>query len=228
MNDDIRLYVLNTKQLDDEALYMKAYYYVSDSRRIRTDKYRFRADKARSLGVELLISYGLMENGIYPEPSGYRFSYTEKGKPYLTGVGELYFNASHSGIYTVCAFSRSEIGCDIQEHDVKFHGLDVARRFFTNEEYEELKVLEPEKAMRRFIHMWCIHESYGKYTGEGFTDRHDKGFEEGVRFYTADVDEDYECVICTKGEGEHTILPAENVISVDPADFLSKVTQREF
>lgn len=87
----------------------------------------------------------------------------EHGKPQLPREYGLYFNLSHSGKYAVCAISAHNIGTDIQIHQGERESL--ARRFFHPEELEVLKTAADP--MKCFYDLWCLKESYIKYTGRG-------------------------------------------------------------
>ena len=45
----------------------------------------------------------------------YRIARGEKGKPFIVGVENVFFNISHSGDYVVCSVSDREIGIDIEK-----------------------------------------------------------------------------------------------------------------
>ena len=46
----------------------------------------------------------------------YRIARGEKGKPFIVGVENVFFNISHSGDYVVCSVSDREIGIDIEKN----------------------------------------------------------------------------------------------------------------
>lgn len=84
--------------------------------------------------------------------------YNEYGKPYLKN-NELYFNISHSGIYTILGISDKEIGVDIEEvKEIKPNLIDKV----CNE--EEKKLI---KNNEDFTLIWVKKESYVKYLGIG-------------------------------------------------------------
>ena len=78
--------------------------------------------------------------------------YGEKGKPYLQG-GELQFNLSHSAGYVGLAFSRQEIGLDLEEpRPLKYVGY----------QFPEEQKIDP-------LLLWVLKESFVKWTGEGIS-----------------------------------------------------------
>lgn len=97
----------------------------------------------------------------------YRIDRGEKGKPFIVGVENVFFNISHSGDYVVCAVSDREIGIDIEKRAKA--RMEVAGRFFHGEEVAQLKMLEEDKQDQLFFNYWSVKESFLKYIGTGLT-----------------------------------------------------------
>lgn len=87
------------------------------------------------------------------------------GKPYFEGT-DIYFSISHSKNTAAVAVSLSEVGIDIERLDKSRDYLNLAERYFTEEEYEIIK--ENSDIKEAFIKYWTAKEAYIKYTGEGF------------------------------------------------------------
>lgn len=117
--------------------------------------------------VFLLLRYALKkEFGITEIP---RFEYNEHGKPFLKDFPSVFFNMSHAGTRCVCAVSGSPVGIDVQ--DIRKLDLKTAGKFLTKNELAGVSEIS-DKAMlnEELCRLWCIKESYGKYTGKGFTE----------------------------------------------------------
>ena len=97
----------------------------------------------------------------------YRIARGEKGKPFIVGVENVFFNISHSGDYVVCSVSDREIGIDIEKRAKA--RMEVAGRFFHEEEMAILKTLEGDKQDQLFFNYWSVKESFLKYIGTGLT-----------------------------------------------------------
>ncbi|MCC5468315.1 4'-phosphopantetheinyl transferase superfamily protein [Pelosinus sp. Bkl1] len=83
------------------------------------------------------------------------------GKPFLQYYPEFQFNISHSEELIVCAINNSQVGIDVEKvKDVD--GIKLTKRFFSNEEYEEIR---QEKI--GFFELWTLKESYIKAIGKG-------------------------------------------------------------
>ncbi|MDD6094375.1 MAG: 4'-phosphopantetheinyl transferase superfamily protein [Clostridia bacterium] len=158
------LYAVSVSPLSTPSLFRAAYDSVPPHRRQKVDRCKNPRDKYLSLGAYLLLRYGLRNTGIDPLPS--RLSYGEQGKPFFEDCG-VRFNLSHSGDYAICALSPTDVGCDIEK--IALCPMEIARRFFTEDEYREIKA-QPEGEMRDglFYRYWTLKESFIKATGQGF------------------------------------------------------------
>lgn len=101
--------------------------------------------------------------------SSYSLMYGSHGKPYFKDHPDVFFSISHSGHFAACAFSASEIGLDLQLVPKTDSGklLRIARRFFSERDFQELSAAPFGELPGRFTDMWAAHEAYVKFTGEG-------------------------------------------------------------
>ena len=155
----------------------------------------------------------------------YRIDRGEKGKPFIVGVENVFFNISHSGDYVVCAVSDREIGIDIEKRAKA--RMEVAGRFFHGEEVAQLKMLEEDKHDQLFFNYWSVKESFLKYIGTGlarplnsfivsFSGGGVSLFERGNKLplyvHACPVDDGYACHVCCEYEeltGIHEIFLEE-------------------
>ncbi len=119
-----------------------------------------------------------------------KISRTASGKPYFPDIPELHFSVSHTGEVWACAVDRQPIGFDIEKTD-RFSGHpekdkpgkerkaeklqeekavrkkwdSLAKRFFTNEEYEFVQ----KNGSLAFLRLWVRKEAYLKYKGCGLS-----------------------------------------------------------
>lgn len=101
-----------------------------------------------------LLNKVLKENNIQDE-----IIYNAYGKPYLKN-NALYFNISHSGIYTALVISNKEVGIDIEKITIREKVID---KICNSEEKKLIKTADD------FTKMWVIKESYVKYLGIGLS-----------------------------------------------------------
>ncbi len=104
-------------------------------------------------------------------PAEAQFTYNEYGKPFISGNqnrGALSFNLSHSNGMALYAVARGRrIGIDVEHMREDFATLEVARRFFSKDEFEALKAAPTDQRTRAFFNCWSRKESYIKAIGMG-------------------------------------------------------------
>jgi 4'-phosphopantetheinyl transferase len=134
----------------------------------RADRFRFDIHRERFTIIRAFLRKTI---GLYLglEPQNIRFSYGEHGKPFLLSVAgrRLYFNISHSEEFALFAFMRhQEVGIDIEKIRPHFKE-EIAKRFFSEEEYENLMQLPEEKRVEMFYEYWSRKEAILKTHGTG-------------------------------------------------------------
>lgn len=171
---------------------------ISESRRKKADSYRFEDDKKRCVLSEILLRKALFAFGLNPKEILYKFN--EHEKPFLKDYSDVFFSISHSKDYALCIVSDSEIGIDI-EH-IEDINLNIAKRFFTEPEYEAIVSLENDKdKLIKFYDCWTKKEAYIKWAGKGLScslnsfNVYDKL---DCEFVSLNSFEDYKCAICTR------------------------------
>lgn len=136
----------------------------------RADRFHFVEDRnrfvvARGLLRELLGSY------LQQSPKNLEFNYEQHGKPFLSGANAssgLNFNLSHSGEMVVYAIARQRnLGIDVEQMRPAFAAEDIARRYFSAREIDDLQTLPRESRVAGFFNCWTRKEAYLKATGMG-------------------------------------------------------------
>lgn len=105
-------------------------------------------------------------------PDRIRFRYTEYGKPELVNGRYLSFNLSHTRdrvLYAIAGGQR--IGVDIECVDRPAHSdrLRLAKRFFSQREYNDLLQVHPAERNEAFLRCWTRKEAFVKALGQGLT-----------------------------------------------------------
>lgn len=136
---------------------------LSKEKRKRLSRFVRKDDFLRSLVSDLLIRVLIVKH-LNLSNKEIRFTLNDYGKPYLDGR-RLEFNVSHSGEWVVAAVSQSPVGIDVEQ--IKSVKLDIARRFFSKQEYSELLAKEGEDQKHYFFDLWTLKESYVKACGQG-------------------------------------------------------------
>lgn len=146
---DFLLSILNTNEIER-------------AKRFRFDEHRQHFIITRAILRSILSLY----TGI--NAADLVFIQGSRGKPYLHDNNfNLQFNVSHSNDMAVYAITtKAEIGIDIEKMKRDFNE-SVAKRFFSQKEYEDLLALPEQEQTSAFYHLWAGKEAIIKALGEG-------------------------------------------------------------
>lgn len=98
------------------------------------------------------------------------YNYNAFNKPALNNNHNIHFNLSHSSHRAVIAITRnSPIGIDIEFIQTKPILDDLAKRFFSEQEYNEYKTIPQQQKTLGFYNCWTSKEAFVKALGTGFT-----------------------------------------------------------
>jgi len=145
---------------------------LSDDEIVRANKFHFDTDKER-----FICSRGLLRVllGNYTDiPSNQiNFTFNEYGKPYLLiaqNNNDLHFNLSHSKNFLSVGFVKNAlIGVDVELMKWFKDHLEIAKRFFSNSEIEQLNAFPKENILEGFYFCWTGKEAVIKLSGEGLS-----------------------------------------------------------
>jgi 4'-phosphopantetheinyl transferase len=141
---------------------------LSVDERLKAKRFKFERDKkhytaGRGTLRELLGRY------LGESPSRIKFSYTDKGKPFLKNSA-VKFNIAHSGGMAVFALSSMhELGIDIEILKDKKDAVELAKRFFSEDEIKDLDSVPKEKLTESFFNCWTRKEAFIKALGKGLS-----------------------------------------------------------
>jgi len=108
------------------------------------------------------------------KPAAWRFEVNQWGRPRIANAGvpeELHFNLSHKPGFVVCLIGYGrELGVDVENISIsRPHLLNLASRFFSRVESEDLRETPEERRLDRFYEFWTLKESYIKARGRGLS-----------------------------------------------------------
>ena len=151
-----RVYLVDCSLLEQPEQLRRAYPLLDASRRRQVDVHQTALGKAQRAAAGVLLTHLFGIDGNPPA-----LSHGSRGKPYLAGREDLFFNLSHSGRFVCCAVSEKEVGVDAQKRGPC--RPQVAARHFTQAEQQWMV----ENPNDRFTRLWALKEAYVKYTGFG-------------------------------------------------------------
>lgn len=161
----IHIFAMNMRNLDSlELLFDELISYVSVGKQEKIKRFHRKEDAWRTLLADLMIRTKVCAD-LSIINREIEFVTNEYGKPSLKNYPEYHFNISHSGNWIVCATGNCPLGIDIEY--IQPIDLDVAKRFFSQDEYEDLMRVDSINRLSYFYELWTLKESYIKAVGEG-------------------------------------------------------------
>jgi 4'-phosphopantetheinyl transferase len=158
---------------------------LTDEERARAARFRFECDQncytlTRGVLRRLLGDY------LNISSRDIAFATGEHGKPALAPSQQpsqpIEFNVSHSGGYSLFAFSRGRaVGVDVEQMRARKSLELVAKHHFSPKERDALSGVEGGALLQRFYRCWTRKEAYMKATG--------KGVALGLKSFAVSVDE---------------------------------------
>lgn len=153
----LRLYYLDVNIIDDKKS--------EDLSKYRLDKvnnFKFEKDKKLSLAAGILLDQGL--NQIYNlKEKDMEIGLSEYGKPYIKNYPDIHFNISHTSKMSICVFSSSIVGCDIET--IREYDQLLVNRCFSSIEKEYIK--KSKNKNKAFTRIWLHKEAFLKCIGIG-------------------------------------------------------------
>lgn len=143
---------------------------LSAAERERLEKFRAPIDRQRYVTGRGVLRR-LLGTYIGRPAHELQFDTTAAGKPFLVqpaGGIDIRCNVSHSGDFALLAFALGvEVGVDVEHCRREIDGLELAARFFAEEEVAELRAAGPDVRIERFYTCWTRKEACLKAVGEG-------------------------------------------------------------
>lgn len=167
-SNSVRLYSATLSLSMDRSLFERLLSFVPDGKRSKILRFVHYEDAQRALSACLLSRIVLCQR---LDCSNRELSLEAEpyGKPYVSEkMGKsVHFNLSHSDQRVVLAVDQNRVGIDIER--VKPIGIEIAKRYFTSDEYGDLMNKAVQERDRYFYTLWTLKESYMKADGRGLS-----------------------------------------------------------
>lgn len=156
--------VLNIKNLTEEDFF-SAFECMSDERKVRCLRYKFKEDRKRMAFGDMLLKK-LITDEYKVAKEDIELINLPSGKPVAKIKGKEFFvSISHSGDFVSAAVCDADIGIDIEvKREVKEEFL---KRVLKEDELMFLN--ESENRELAFLKIWTAKEAYLKLNGEGLS-----------------------------------------------------------
>lgn len=156
-NNDLILIKAYTDKLLEEKLLS----YLTKEEIIKSKDYKSEIAKINYLVSRAILNLslkGLLEKGI----NDLIVKRDKNNKPYLENTIGLKFNISHTEGLVLLAFSKREVGIDVEKINFKFEFKDILENCFTRDE-----IINIDNNIISFHRYWTAKEAYLKCDGIG-------------------------------------------------------------
>ena len=146
--------------------------FLSPAEQDRARRFHFERDRNRFAGCRSWLRI-VLGGYLGLDPADVRFEYGERGKPSLATDqnGErLQFNLAHSGDFGLLGVAvERRVGLDIEQIDRFRDHLQIAERYFSRREADDLEELPAELRREGFVACWTRKEAFIKALGLGLS-----------------------------------------------------------
>jgi 4'-phosphopantetheinyl transferase len=144
--------------------------YLLPAESARAQRFVFPSDRDHFI-VGRGILRALLSRYLLQPPASIHILEGSRGKPYFSREGDgpsLRFNVSHSYGLALYVFAvQREVGIDIEKIRPEFATMEIAERYFSAREREELRGLPAGLRTEGFFLCWTRKEAYVKARGDG-------------------------------------------------------------
>ena len=169
--DEVHLWIACDEEISDASLLARYRSMLSADEVGQLTRFRQPRHRHQYLVARALLRHVL---GLYLDiaPEELIFGRTAFGKPYLLAPDGRTpsFNLSHTdGRIALAVAGEGEVGVDIESALRNTPSLEIARRFFSPIETEQLLDTPLHLQAGRFLDFWTLKEAYIKACGEGLS-----------------------------------------------------------
>lgn len=169
-HNQVHLWFLEDQQIHDQELLDAYCALLNAEEKKRFERFVFPKHKKQFLLSRALVRT-VLASYLDEAPESLVFARNAYGKPRIASFGNspsLSFNLSHTNDLSVLAVTLDhDIGVDVEYLTRKVDILNLARRYFSTLEVEELEALQTHEFNQRFFDLWTLKEAYIKACGMG-------------------------------------------------------------
>lgn len=188
----IEVYYANLNIFQDDTNFTRMYNEINAVRKRKIDKYTKYSDKKRALLAGILLKYAIIEHGI--DYDSCEFLIDESGYEHILNKTDVFFSISHAEDVSVCAFSDSLVGVDIENKSrfKKVKQESLSKRIMTSDEYRKYNSIDLVEKNVFMSRIWTRKEAFSKVCKKGLAMDFSKiDTLDEKRFRTFDVYNDY-------------------------------------
>lgn len=167
LRSPLGIYALQTPAEMCNQMFSRLLSYVSVDKHERIMKFRRKEDAIRTLLADIMIRNIIMDRYKLTNKE-IIYTYNAYGKPCLAFDQKISFNVSHSGTWILAIVGKEQhVGIDVEE--IRPIDMDIAKRFYTPDEYADLQSMGEEDRLKYFYELWTSKESFLKALGCGLS-----------------------------------------------------------
>jgi len=167
LDKDVHVWRIHLKDLDREMTQLDSILSRDEWR--RAQGFRFERDQ-RQFTLSHWALRTILSKYLKLEADEIEFTHNRFGKPRLVGYERLKFNLSHSGGMALVAIAENtEVGVDVEVLDGSIGFIGLAKRFFSETEYQEIVSSSGSEQSVAFFRCWTGKEAIVKAKGEGLS-----------------------------------------------------------
>lgn len=167
--DEIHLWFVLTNEIKDKALISAYKALMTEEELSKAERFHFTKDRHQHIITRALVRTTLSRYADI-HPADWRFYKNQYGRPEILGSSQLRFNLSHTDGLIACAVVlKQDIGVDVENIGRKSGSIDIANRFFSSQEIQDLHAVPASQKRERFFDYWTLKESYIKARGIGLS-----------------------------------------------------------
>lgn len=170
--DQVHWWFCFPDEIDDPALLTSYHKLLNVEEESRRQRFHFEKHRKQHLITRALIRTTLSRYSNI-DPREWCFTQNKYGKPSAVPVPDaplLGFNISHTEGLITCAITLDkDVGVDVEDCKRVNATRDIAQRFFSAVEANDLASFPDDLQKDRFFHYWTLKEAYIKARGKGIS-----------------------------------------------------------
>lgn len=175
---EVQIRYIDPANVVDTGLIAQMHTWLDSTEKARLQRYK-QADHRHTFLVSHALTRKMLGKAIGCAPADIRLGVTGRDKPVLLAPSHevpLHFNLSHTSGLAVVAMSEQPVGVDVEHLTRKAPGPDLAKRYFTAAEHQDIESQPDSLRQERFLMYWTLKEAFLKAQSWGIVDSL-KGFE---------------------------------------------------
>lgn len=149
-----------------------AFQLLSEEEQARAERFVIEQHRDRYIASHAVL-HQILSLYVNCPPEKLQFQQNDHGKPYIANLPlglNLQFNMSDSHDYALYGLRLDdEVGVDLEYMKSKIRAEEIAKRFFSPDEYRALLDLPPSERLEGFYRCWSRKEAYIKAIGQGLS-----------------------------------------------------------